>query len=373
MGSAYTPGLTVSSDTVVEKIRRLPIKGEVVVQVGQAVQPGDIVARAFLPGPLQTIKLSEDLGLDPADALALFTKKEGDTVAEGEQVAISKGFFGLFKSTAVSRHTGVIESMNRANGHIYVREAALPIEMDAYIQGEISEVIPEEGVKVRTRAAMVQGIFGVGGERLGQIRMAVASASEVLDAGHVLDSDSGRILVGGSGVTPAALKRAGEVGAAGVVVGAVKDVDLIEFLGYDIGVAITGQEDIPFTLLATEGFGALDMAARTFSLFQSLEGRTASINGATQIRAGVIRPEVIAPNEGAVGAEAAAASGGALVEGVAIRIIREPYFGGLGRVTGLPAQLQTVESGAEVRVLEALLEDGRTVTVPRANVEIIAG
>jgi hypothetical protein len=31
----------------------------------------------------------------------------------------------------------------------------------------------------------------------------------------------------------------------------------------------------------------------------------------------------------------------------------------------------TVDSGAEVRVLNAKLADGRDVTVPRANVEII--
>ena len=42
------------------------------------------------------------------------------------------------------------------------------------------------------------------------------------------------------------------------------------------------------------------MAARTFGLFQALQGRTASINGATQIRAGVIRPEVIVPLEGVI-------------------------------------------------------------------------
>ena len=53
-------------------------------------------------------------------------------------------------------------------------------------------------------------------------------------------------------------------------------------------------------------------------------------------------------------------------------MIREPYFGKLGTVTGLPAQLVTLESGTEVRVLNARLSDGQEVTVPRANVEIIA-
>ena len=60
--------------------------------------------------------------------------------------------------------------------------------------------------------------------------------------------------------------------------------------------------------------------------------------------------------------------------GTPIRVIREPYFGALGKVTELPAQLVTVDSGTEVRVLRASLDrTGETVTVPRANVEIIAG
>ncbi len=117
------------------------------------------------------------------------------------------------------------------------------------------------------------------------------------------------------------------------------------------------------------------MAERTFALFQSLEGKTASINGATQIRAGVIRPEVIVPLSDAPAALAAAGASadeaGQLTAGTPIRVIREPYFGLLGTVTALPSELVEVESETLVRVLEAQLEDGRRVTVPRANVEII--
>jgi len=60
-----------------------------------------------------------------------------------------------------------------------------------------------------------------------------------------------------------------------------------------------------------------------------------------------------------------------LVPGTPIRVIREPYFGALGVVVSLPVQLQWIETESEVRVLEAELEDGRRVVIPRANVEII--
>ena len=71
------------------------------------------------------------------------------------------------------------------------------------------------------------------------------------------ESMAGKIIVGGSNVSGAALRKANQVKAAGVVVGAIIDRDLIDFLGYDIGVAITGQEDIDTTLVITEGFGSI--------------------------------------------------------------------------------------------------------------------
>ena len=373
MASAYTPGLTVSSDITVRRIRRLPIKGEVLVKQGDAVTPEQVVAQAMLPGPLQTIKLAEKLGVEPKDVLQMVRMQVGDSVAKGQVLAEGKKLFGLFKApTAESDFDGTIESISEVTGNALVREPSIPVDIKAYIQGSVAEIMPEEGAIIETRCAMVQGIFGVGGERTGDIRVAVASPGDTLEASHVQDSDAGKILIGGSGITYDALVKASRIGVNGLVAGGIKDSDLIQFLGYDIGVAITGQENINLTLLVTEGFGYLRMADRTFELLKSLEGRTASINGATQIRAGVIRPEVICPLAADTPVSDVAKQAFELKIGTPIRVIREPYFGKLGTVTELPAQLQQVESGTEVRVLKANIEGEGEVMVPRANVEIIA-
>ncbi len=371
--SAYTPGLTVSGDTIVQRVRRLPIKGEVLVKVGDHVEPDSVVARAMLPGLLQTIRLAEKLGVDSNEAPKMTQLKIGDPVEKDQVIAETKGLLGrFFKNQVVSDYSGTIESISEVTGNILVREASIPVDMTAYIAGKVVDVMPEEGAIVETRGAHVQGIFGIGGERSGVIRMAVTSDEDLLDENAISDSDAGKILIGGSGVTFEALKKANEVGVTGLIVGAVRDVDLTTLLGYDIGVAITGQEEVTTTLVVTEGFGRLGMAKRTFNLLKSLEGRSASLNGATQIRAGVIRPELIAPSNEDTASNIPEHSGNELVAGTPIRIIREPYFGLLGQVTSLPAELQTVDSGAEVRVLKAKLDNGSEVTVPRANVEIIA-
>ncbi len=373
LGSAYTPGLTVSADTVVERIRRLPIKGEVLVHPGETVMPDTAVARALLPGMLQTIRLAEKLGIEAGEAPGMTPLKVGDSVEKGDMIAETKGLLGrFFKQQVFSDYSGTVESISEVTGNILVREASIPIDMSAYVAGMVARILPEEGAVIETRGAVVQGIFGIGGERAGTVRIAVENADVVLDVEHILADDAGKVLVGGSGVTYEALVKANEVGAVGIVVGAVKDVDLTHLLGYDIGVAITGQEEVTTTLVVTEGFGRLGMAKRTFSLLKTLEGKSASLNGATQIRAGVIRPELIVPIEHSANDPIPDHAGNELKAGTPIRIIREPYFGRLGEVTGLPAELSEVESGAKVRVLQAKLDDGSEVTVPRANVEIIA-
>ena len=62
-----------------------------------------------------------------------------------------------------------------------------------------------------------------------------------------------------------------------------------------MGVAITGTEKLNTALIVTEGYGSIPMSEATFSLLKENDGKAASINGATQIRAGVIRPEIVIP------------------------------------------------------------------------------
>lgn len=372
MATGYTPGLKVSPNTTIQRLRRLPLKGEVLVQQGQTVTPDTVVARAQLPGLMQSVKVAAQMSIDPDELGRVLKVKEGDKVEKGQILAETKSFFGMFKSDVKSPVAGTVETISSVSGNVGVREAPLPIDLTAYLSGTIAGVLPGEGVVVEARGALVQGIFGIGGERVGQIHVVSATPESDLAEGDITSALAGKIIVGGANISGAALRKASDVGVTGIVVGGIVDKDLIAFLGYDIGVAITGHENINLTLVITEGFGTIAMAQRTFALLQSLQDRSASINGATQIRAGVIRPEVIVP----LAADAPLpvktnGEAGALNIGTAIRLIREPYFGALATVVGLPPHLTIVGSGASVRVLEAKLPDGSVVTVPRANVEII--
>jgi len=146
---------------------------------------------------------------------------------------------------------------------------------------------------------------------------------------------------------------------------------LIEILGYEIGVAITGHEEIGTTIVITEGFGEMNMSPRTFELLKEFEGYRIAINGATQIRAGVMRPEVIIPHDEVNPDDDDEEITGGMTAGTPVRLIREPYFGLLGKVVNLIVDLQTLESGSKVRAVEIQLTTGENVVVPRANVELL--
>lgn len=372
MAHAYTPGLKVLEFTTVEKERRLPLPGQILTEEGKRVSAEQVVAKTSLPGNVQTCNVAGLLGILADEIEEAMIKKVGDEVQKGEVIAQSKGLFGLFKSTVKSPIAGKIESASKITGQVILREPPIPVEVIAYIDGDVCGVIANEGVTIRTKGSFIQGIFGIGGETIGELAQAVDDPSAVLTEQDINDSYRDKIVFGGSMVTYDALQRARDAGIKGVIVGGIEDQDLRRFMGYDIGVAITGSEKCGLTLIVTEGFGRLSMADRTFGLLKTLGGRKASINGATQIRAGVMRPEVIVPMEQSIAKKIAPISSGTGLElGMRVRIIREPFFGAIGTVKDLPVALTSIDTESSVRVLVVELPDKRAVTLPRANVEII--
>lgn len=378
MALAYTPGLKVKASTIVRKVRRLPIPGDVLVNLGETVSFDTVVAKTKVPGEARMVNVAGALQVDPQEdgIKDYLIKKVGDEVEENEIVGKRVEFFGLSKSFCRSPVKGTVELISDVTGQMVIREGSIPVNVTAYIPGKVIEVLPTEGLVVETAAAFIQGIFGIGGETHGELKMVVSSPDDILTADKILPTCTGKILGGGSLVTIEALRKAVEVGAKGIIVGGIEDEILTKFLGYSLGVAITGTENVGLSLIITEGFGKMNMSTKTFNLLKSNEGLDVAMNGATQVRAGVVRPEVIIPlkelsqtrSDEYVGKDVISKG---MTSGMRIRVIREPYFGALGNILQLPVELEKLETESEARILEVELDDGRNVTLPRTNVEII--
>lgn len=372
MAHAYTPGLKVLHETKVIKERRLPLKGDVLKKKGEIVVPDDIVATTDLPGNVQMVNVANLLNIDAEDIGDVIKLQKGEKFSKDDLIAETAGLFGLFKSKVQAPVSGTLESFSEITGQVVLREAPIPVEMDAYVSGKVKDIIPEEGVHIETDAAFIQGIFGIGGESRGDLKIITKTRYDEITSEMLDSSLEGKVVVGGSYISLATYKKAISLKIAAIVVGGFNYSDLKPILGYTLGVAITGSEDLGTSLLVTEGFGKINMGHRTFDLLKEHDGNFVSVNGATQIRAGVIRPEIVIPLKGdqITGKHKDIDASMGITDGSLIRVIRAPYFGKIGKVISLPNELQKMESETMVRVAEVEI-DGDIFVVPRANLEMV--
>ena len=372
MAHSYTPGLKVLKSTKILKERRLPLKGSVESKVGDIVKPNDIVAKTDLPGNVQMINVANQLNIDASDINQCMIKTNGESVHKNDLIAETKGIFGFFKSSVLSPVDGTIETISDVTGQVVLRESPIPVEVDAYIEGKVNEVISEEGVVIKANGVFIQGIFGIGGESRGEIKTIVDNRESEITKDMITVEEKGKIIIGGSFISIDAYKKAIECEVGGIVVGGFNYYDLEEILGYTLGVAITGSEDLHTSLIVTEGYGKIQMGQQTFDLLNSHNGKLASINGATQIRAGVIRPEIIIPLDSSDALRDSGDSNksdGMTIDSL-VRVIRSPNFGKIGVVKELPPELRKMESETMVRVAIVHI-DGNRFEIPRSNLEVV--
>lgn len=332
--------------------------------------------------PLAVVAVASRLHIWPR-LIRMYTQvKEGDQVFEGQILACAPGGGGM--DYVYAPMSGIVEKICSQTGTITIVRPIKPTRVLAHIRGVVTEIIPDQGAVVEGIGSYIQGVFGVGGERFGEIKVLASSPSDVLDEAGVPEDLQGKVVVGGSFATLGALKKIKEKGSLGVVVGGLNQLDLVQLIGKEIDVGVTGEEDSDLTVIILEGFGVMPMNDVAFSILKAQEGQLASIDGTTQIRAGVVRPEIFVNQEypgdaaGTVEPEIPVLANNETWVSVApqlsvgdrVRCIRQPYFGLWGYVRGLPKDLEKVECEALMEVAEVELDDGRLVKVPEANLEV---
>ena len=362
MSKSYTPGLKILKNTKILKERRLPLKGNINCKIGDKVGNSTIVASTFIPGNIHMVNVINQLNIDAQSIKDYLTVKIDDRIKKDDIIAENKGLFGFFKTQVKSPIEGKISNISSTTGQIMISEPDIPIEIDAYIDGEIIEIIDDEGVILKSNGSLIQGIIGVGGEKNGELVFLEDNPDEY----------EGKIVVIKESINKTQYDTYSGKGAIGIVAGGFDYQSLSDILGYRLGVAITGTESIPTTLMVTEGFGDVEMSDKTYSILKNHVGKKASINGATQIRAGVIRPEVIVtlPDQSDIHQDFNE-NDLIIKENSKVRVIRDPYFGKIGIVKELPSEPVKIDSETKARVAEIEFENNERKLVPRANLEII--
>jgi len=354
----YPAQSRITALTTIRRERLLPVPGQVLVSVGETVGPADVVARCQMPGEIRVVDICRALGIPRSRVAGTLRKAAGDAIQVNEVLAAPGGLFaGLRKSCRSPVDGQVVEIRDNL---VLIEAAATNFELRAHMKGQVTSVMPNRGVVISATGAVIQAAWGSGGEAEGILKVVVDSPQKPLRPRAIDVSCHGTIVVGGRILEEEVLAQAVDAKVRGLIVGGA-NASLIDVL-----------EALPFPVLITEGFGTVPMAQPAFSLLQSNTGREAMLNADTRTRRGAVRPEIIIPLRAEEEMPGEDSKTKPLQAGDRVRALRAPYLGTLGTVADIPQQLQTLESGARMRVAAVRLEDGEQALIPLANLELIA-
>jgi len=350
----YPPETRVSSLTKIQRERRLPLPGEVVVHVGQRVEPWDAVAQAAKPGGYHIVEIAHALRVQEGSIRQFLLKEEEDDVKAGEPIALRRG---LFRRAVRSPVNGFVAAVGA--GRVLIEADTDVVELRAGLRGRVAAVRRGRGAAIETVGAVVQGVWGNGREGHGVLKTLADSPQSVLTRGSIEIGFQGAVVLAGQSMTLEAWELAQEMQVRGIIVGSLET-------GLLSAANATG-----FPIIVTEGWGAIPMSPVIFDVLKANDGREVSLSARVQSGWEQVRPEVIVPLLASEVPPEDTIADRPLEEGATVRILRRPHMGATGTVVALPSAPKKVAGGGAFRGAEVELEGHGRVFVPFANLELI--
>ena len=145
----------IDPSTVYRVERDLPAEGEILVHIGDLVQPGVPIARALIPAPPANVPVAGMLGVRSKDLAAYLVKQVGDQVKAGEVIARKRATLLGGKRECVSPIDGTVDFISYDHGQVTIRRPERPGMIWAEAVGRVTEVVPRRAVVVEAGGAHV--------------------------------------------------------------------------------------------------------------------------------------------------------------------------------------------------------------------------
>ena len=246
---------------------------------------GTIVMREIqdYSSKLYKIKIAERLGIKPKLIKNYIKRNVGDFIYSGEIIA-KKIIDSKTPIIVEAPSTGTIKKIDIEEGILYLQYDKKPHRKNCLIYGKIEKVVPQKSATISFVGYEIFGIIGFGKEVSGELIFCNEEIGEQI---------KDKILVIPHKINKDDLQKMLDFKVKGIIASSINNLDLIDFIGFEIGVALTGNEDLPFSIIITEGFGDFKMDKNLEEFCENNSGKWCYLNPHTQIRAGVIRPKII--------------------------------------------------------------------------------
>lgn len=372
MPSHFPDGLpAVLPATVAQIHRRLPAHGDITVRVGSRVEPDDAIGQATVSPPAVFIDVAAALDIAPHDVPRRVKRKIGEHVTP-QQVLAKRGSRKCSPPVA-----GTLSVVDGETGVVIITPDPVTTTLPASVRGYVADVSPGSSALIETAAALIQGVFGIGGEQFGVLRLLVTDRNEPITPDLIDARSAYAIIIGGAGITAEALRKAQQEQVRGVIVGSIEQAEVRSFLGmsqqsdwYSYGQ--TSGAPTP-TVLVTEGFGTYSMSEPIFELLTRYDRQEAFLDGTTTLVPPIQRPRLVIPLPRLQGGQVAAAPQEIAV-GAIVRLIDERHLGQIGRIVALSGSAgSTAQLASGVRTATATVQisESERIVLPQTAVEAI--
>ncbi len=252
---------------------------------------GVVFIREPLPsGPKEPIRFSaEELGISKITFTTGITVKQGTIVDKGRVLIHNT------KPPIISPAVGRIREVSLTEGYFVLVPLYQSTELFAHMTGVVKGILADGEVTIESYGEEYQGLIGFGNENVGKL-MICSNTTTDLTGEQITDVVKDKVILHRGGVDLTALEQLAIFEAKGLILGSI-DLDVLHQFSHEDPLELHGHRlEIPFTIIIMQGFGQI-MDLNTYMHLRQHCGREISIDGATQFRAGVIRPRILIPFE----------------------------------------------------------------------------
>lgn len=339
--------------TSIRRERVLPILGKVVARRMQKVAPMDVVAEANLAAEHVMIDLTQGLNVSAARADELLQRQSGDTLSKGDVIA---GPIGIFQR--VVRAPFDCEVKIAADGKVLLEKETPPYQLLAGMEGTVTNIIPDRGVIIETRGALIQGVWGNGSIAHGVMQPLSQDLNQEVKSEQIDISFRGAIAFGGFCKDPNFFSTAASIPIKGLILGSMSSA------------LVPLAQEMDFPVILVDGFGKRPMNSAAWKLLISNEEKELSLNAQEYNPTMGDFPEIIISSPTPDEVDAPQETGEYAV-GNKVYVDTGPYASRTGVIENLHEKTYTFPNGLQTSAAQVNLSRNERVWIPLKNLEIL--
>ena len=339
--------------TSIKRERVLPVAGDVMVRRMQKVSPTDVIVVAAMAPEFILIDVAQGLNVSPAKADELLQRRAGEELVKGDVIA---GPVGMLKRVIRAPKSGQVKIAGE--GKVLYEIDSVTYDLQAGMEGTVTNIIPERGAIIETRGALVQGIWGNGKITYGIMQQVSNDLLQELVPEQLNIGFRGMVISAGFCRNPNVLEIAGNMRVRGMILGSMSST------------LIPLAKTADYPIMVIDGFGRKPMNPAAQNILNTNKDKNVALNAQIYDPFQGNYPEVIISLSTQTDLDLPPQTD-SLKPGKRVIIVNGLLASRSGKIEEILPQKKKLPSGISARVASVSFSGGEVAEIPLTNLEII--